>query len=54
MRGRPFFQGPLPLKPASMAGRGSGAGLAVSSWATARTCSGRVDGQGGALAGVAD
>ena len=29
MRGRPFFQGPLPLKPASMAGRGNGAGLAA-------------------------
>ena len=49
MRGRPFFQGPLPLKAASIAGRGRGAGLAASSWATARTCSGRVDGHGWAV-----
>ena len=47
MRGRPFFHGLMPLKPASMAGGGSGAGLAASSWATARTCSGRVNGNGG-------
>ena len=30
--GQAFFQGPLPLKPASMADRGSGAGAAASSW----------------------
>jgi hypothetical protein len=36
-----------------MAGRGSGAGLAASSWATARTCSGKVAGQGwAAVAGA--
>jgi hypothetical protein len=51
--GQAFFHGPLPLKPASMADRGSGAGLAPSSCATARACSGRVAGQGWVVAVVA-
>ncbi len=35
-----------------MRGKLSGAGLADSSWATARTCSGRVGGQAWVVAGV--
>ena len=46
MRGKLFFQGPRPLKRDSRAGKGSGPGAEDSTWATARTCSGRVAGQG--------
>ena len=62
MRGRVFFQLPLPVKCAAMAASGSGAGALASTCATARTCSGKLAGQGrastsgagAALGGVAD
>jgi len=51
--GQVFLPRALALKPASMADSGSGAGLTPSSCATARTCSGRVAGQGWVAAWVA-